>query len=264
MTSELSEAEAYYTHQGSSRYKSTIHAQGAWNEQEQHMAVASGVLCYELENFLPREGMRIARINFDILGMIPAGDFEIVTTMVRPGKTIELVQAEFQASGRTAIRATAWRLATSDTSAISGTSESAMPPLVDCAPFEAMSMWPGGFIRSVDIRVAPGWAPGAGKVWIRSSYPTVLGEQTSALTKLVGVIDTANGIAPRINPAEGEYIYPNTDLSIHLHRIPTGEWLGLDTNVTFGDSGIGLTSSVLHDETGPIGRAEQILTIRKR
>ena len=34
------------------------------------------------------------------------------------------------------------------------------------------------------------------------------------------------------------------------------------TTVVFGPTGQGLTSSVLHDESGPVGRAEQTLTIR--
>ncbi|EFF89683.1 conserved hypothetical protein [Streptomyces sp. e14] len=55
---------------------------------------------------------------------------------------------------------------------------------------------------------------------------------------------------------------PNVDLTVHLHRRPEGGWTGLDTTVVFGPSGQGLTSTVLHDVRGPVGRAEQILTVR--
>jgi hypothetical protein len=48
-----------------------------------------------------------------------------------------------------------------------------------------------------------------------------------------------------------------------MYRQPQGEWLGLDNEVSFGTDGIGLTSTVLHDLTGPFGRAEQILTLRR-
>ena len=51
-------------------------------------------------------------------------------------------------------------------------------------------------------------------------------------------------------------------MQIHLYRMPKGKWLGLETVQQYGDDGIGLTSSVLHDETGPFGRSEQILTLR--
>jgi hypothetical protein len=30
-----------------------------------------------------------------------------------------------------------------------------------------------------------------------------------------------------------------------------------------GPTGLGLTSTTLHDERGPVGRAEQILTVRR-
>lgn len=33
-----------------SHYIPTLHAQGAWNSHEQHMAPASGILAHELEN----------------------------------------------------------------------------------------------------------------------------------------------------------------------------------------------------------------------
>ena len=59
-------------------------------------------------------------------------------------------------------------------------------------------------------------------------------------------------------------LFPNTDLTVHLFRQPTGDWLGLDTDVSFGPDGIGLTASVLHDERGPIGRAAQTLTLRRQ
>ena len=44
-------------------YLSNIHAQGAWNPHEQHMAPATGVLCAELEQFQPRDEMRIGRVS---------------------------------------------------------------------------------------------------------------------------------------------------------------------------------------------------------
>jgi hypothetical protein len=56
------------------RYCSTIHAQGAWNEHEQHMAPASGIIAAELAQFQPRDDVRIGRISYDIFGLIAAGE----------------------------------------------------------------------------------------------------------------------------------------------------------------------------------------------
>lgn len=58
--------------------------------------------------------------------------------------------------------------------------------------------------------------------------------------------------------------FPNLDLTLHVFRPPTGEWIGLDTRVSFGPGGVGLTSSVLHDPDGPFGTVNQALTVRPR
>jgi hypothetical protein len=78
------------------------------------------------------------------------------------------------------------------------------------------------------------------------------------------MVDTANGVVPRLGLglSQLEWMFPNTDLQIHMHRIPTGKWLGIEAMQQYGTDGIGLTSAVLHDIHGPFGRSEQILTIR--
>jgi hypothetical protein len=59
-----------------------------------------------------------------------------------------------------------------------------------------------------------------------------------------------------------EVAFPNLDLTAHLFAQPRGEWIGFDTAVSFGPTGVGVTSSVLHDISGPIGTMAQVLTIR--
>ena len=260
---ELAEGDFYYEVLGEGRFRSTIHAQGAWNEHEQHMAPASGIMADALARHEPREDMRMARLSYEILGLIPCGEFEVVTSTLRPGRTIELVQAELVAGGRTAIRATAWRMITSDTSAIAAFEDPRIPAPEDCEPYDAASIWPGGYIASLHMRIAEGHRAGSGTVWLRTDYPLTDRADSGDLARLVGLVDTANGIAARVPPGKGSYAFPNLDLQIHMYRQPEGEWLGLDNEVSFGTDGIGLTSTVLHDLTGPFGRAEQILTLRK-
>lgn len=260
---ELADGDFYYQSLGGGRFRSTIHAQGAWNPHEQHMAPASGILADALERHEPRADVRMARISYEILGLIPGGEFEVTTTTLRPGRTIELIQAELSAAGRVAIRATAWRMATSDTSAVAAVEDAPMPAPDECKPWDGASVWPGGYIRSLEMRIAEGHRAGSGKVWIHTRHPLTDAADSSDLARLMGLVDTANGIAARVPPGKDSYIFPNVDLQIHMYRAPAGEWLGLDNAVAFGSDGIGLTSTVLHDLNGPFGRAEQILTLRK-
>jgi len=226
------------------------------------MAPVAGLMAHRIETFEPREQLRLARVSFDILGLIPGGEFDIVTTMLRPGRTIELIQAEFIAGGRVAVRASAWRLLVSDTSEIAAPEDERMPGPTDAEPHE-LTEWPGGFIRSIDARRGRDHRAGRGRAWLRTRHPLLADEAISDTARLIGLVDSSNGVATRVVPGPGSWAFPNVDLQLHLYREPAGEWLGLQNSVTFGTDGVGLTSTVLHDETGPFGRAEQTLTLRR-
>ncbi|MBI0426703.1 thioesterase family protein [Psychrobacter sp. NG27] len=246
-------------------YQPTFHAQGAWNEHEQHMAPATGLLTAELSGFAPQANMRIARVSLDILGLIPLGDFTITTRCIRPGKTIELIESVMSSRGRDAIIARAWRLMTQDTSEIAGLEDqTAQHKPEDLPVWDDMKGWPGGFIKSVRLVAEPDRRPGCGMVWITNDVDMIEGVPTGDVVHLLGMVDTANGVVPRLGLglSKLEWMFPNTDLQIHMHRAPKGRWLGLEAVQQYGDDGIGLTSAVLHDVYGPFGRSEQILTIR--
>lgn len=244
-----------------STYLSTIHSQGAWSDAEQHMAVATGVITAELEHYNPRPEMDFGRISLDILGMIHFGEFTITTRVIRPGKTIELLESTMESKGRPCIVARAWRILKHDTHFISGLEDAPLAHPEELPDWEGMKHWPGGYIQSIQVKAHPDRRAGKGIVWLNTPIEMVEGQATSDFVHIIGLIDTANGIVPR-RGSDRTWGYPNLDLQIHMHRLPEGRWLGLETIQQYGSSGIGLTSSVLHDVHGPFGRSEQILTVR--
>lgn len=254
--------EPYYRDLGGLTFESTIHAQGAWNEHEQHMAPASALLTHVIDREFGREGMRIARLSFEIYGIIHGGAFEVRTQVLRPGRTIELVQADMICGDRTAISARAWLLATSDTADIAGTEDAPLPPVAEASAWDGMAPWPGGYIASLEFYTVGEPRPGARQAWLRSQHPLVDSGEVSPLAHLVRLTDSANGLSARADPQT--VLFPNVDLQIHVHRLPRGDWLGIDGVQQYGPDGVGLTSSILNDEAGPFARAEQILTLRRR
>ena len=162
--------------------------------------------------------------------------------------------------GRAVLRARAWRLARHDTAAVAGGHPDPLPPPDGLASAQLSGVWPGGYIASLDVRPLSTPEPGRATVWLATPVALVADEPVSELARFVGLVDTANGIAVRRSPRE--WMFPNVDLTIHLHRQPVGPWVGLDTTVVFGPDGSGLTTTVLHDRTGAVGRAEQLLTVR--
>jgi hypothetical protein len=104
--------------------------------------------------------------------------------------------------------------------------------------------------------------PGRAHFWVRTDVPLVADEEVSSLSRMVGLLDVANGLTVRADPTA--VLFPNVDLTAHVIDQPQGEWVGFDTAVSFGPTGVGLTASVIHDERGPIGTSAQSLTVRPR
>lgn len=254
---------AYFERMGEGRYKPTEHVGGAWRADEQHFSPLGGLIVHAIERARAAEGrpdLVMSRISFDILGQIGLEEFDVHVETVRPGRTIELTEATVIIGGRAVVRARAWLLAEVDTGIVAGGEPEALPSPDQVEPWPMDSVWSGGFIESLRTRVVGEPRPGRTTAWVSTGYDLVAGEEVSPLASFVALIDTANGIAVRQEPTK--WMFPNVDLTIHLYRQPAGEWTGLDTEVTFGANGQGLTSTDLHDRRGPVGRAEQILTVR--
>ncbi|MEU6239352.1 thioesterase family protein [Kitasatospora sp. NPDC047058] len=261
MTSTVA-PDSYYERTDEHRYKPTAHAGGAWHSDEQHFSPLAGLIVHAIDRFRAAradDGLALARISYDILGRIPLDECEIRVESVRPGRTIELLEAVALVAGRPVVRARAWLLAVGDTGAVADSPDERIAPPEALAPWDMGEQWDGGYISSIEVRHASA-GPGRAVAWISSRVALVAGEPVSPLASYLALVDTANGIAVQQPPTA--WIFPNVDLTIHLHRQPRGPWTGLDTTVSFGPAGHGRTGSVLHDLDGPVGHAEQILTVR--
>jgi hypothetical protein len=256
-------AASYFERIDRHRYKPTPHASGAWDTDEMHFSPLGGLVVHAIDQYRaerPPSGLLLSRISFDILGRLALDECEIQVESIRPGRTIELLEAVVRIADRPVVRARAWLLTEVDTGAVAGGAETRLTPPDGLAGRSLGSVWPGGHCASVDVRPVTPSEPGRGTAWISTDIALVAGEPSSPVASYIALVDTANGIAVRRPPTE--WMFPNVDLTIHLHRQPAGRWVGLDTTVTFGPTGQGLTSSVLHDIHGPIGQAQQTLTVR--
>lgn len=273
---EPPEANAYFARVSERTYRPTQHTSGAWSQAEQHVSPLAGLVVHAIEQFVDsREigraggddlteradiGKTIGRISFDILGPITIGNFDIDVAVVRPGRTIELIEASVISRSREVLRARAWRLAPYDTRAISGGQPPHIPAPGELPSWPMTSVWPGGYIDSLEVRRTPDSHPGRTTAWVSTPLELLARETVSPLASFVALVDTANGVCVRQSPEE--WMFPNVDLTIHLHRQPVAGPVGLDTSVIFGSDGHGLTTTVLHDQHGPVGQAAQILSIR--
>jgi hypothetical protein len=256
---------AYFERLDHSTFRATAAVQGAWNTDEQHIAPALGLIAHALEQ---EHGINdagtsldLARISYDILGVVPIEIVEISTRVLRPGRTVRLVEATLSHGQRPAVMARAWLMHPADTRALAGTTLLRMPRRDELERWDPSELWPGEFVSTVDIRRHEA-EPGHATMWMRPLVPLLEHEPIRPTTRLLALVDLANGVSPRVPPTE--YAFPNVDLTAHLIRPPSGEWIGFDTTVSFGPTGTGMTCTLLYDDHGLVGTTQQALTIRPR
>jgi hypothetical protein len=59
-------------------------------------------------------------------------------------------------------------------------------------------------------------------MWMRMRHPLLAGEQPSRLQRVLIAADSGNGVSATLDYRS--YLFVNVDLSVHLHRMPEGEW----------------------------------------
>jgi acyl-CoA thioesterase len=252
----------YFERLDERRFLATDEVSGAWDTDHQHIAPALGLLVHAVE--LDRDHRRddhlhVGRLSYDILGVVPVDTVEVDVRVLRPGRTIELVEASLHHDGRTVVLLRAWLLQADDNRSVAGSPLPRLRPPADLPPWDPTTVWPGGFIASAEVRRDQD-EPGRARFWVRTATALVDGEPVSDLARCAGLLDIANGMTVRAAPEQ--VAFPNVDLTAHFFEEPRGDWIGFDTSVSFGATGLGLTSSILHDQHGPVGTVAQTLTVR--
>ncbi len=253
--------DAFYVQDGR-RFVPTELTRGPWDAGAQHAGPPSALIGRALERCEPREDMRLGRVTFEILRPVPLAPLEVEARVVRPGRSVELLEATLTGPDGELVRARAWRL-------IPG--ELRLDEPVEEAPAGPSAGEPGqffptgepvGYHTAMEYRFLEGGflEPGPARVWMRMRVPLVEGESPTPLQRVLVAADSGNGVSAALDWKR--FIFINTDLSVHLLREPAGEYVCLDA-VTHVD-GLGLADTVLWDEEGRIGRAAQTLLVRPR
>jgi hypothetical protein len=208
-------------------------------------------------------------MSVDLLGPVPVGPVELAARVLRPGRSVELVEAELSAAGRVAARALAWRIREAPLELSDVAAEIRRPPPFPDTDTDTDTAadpgWTGGFIGSLQTRFTEGgWnSPGPATMWARMRVPLVEGEEPTGLQRLMVLADCGNGISSALPISRWMFINP--DLSVHLTRLPEGEWLCLQAETRLDPArGFGLAASRLYDRTGQVATGAQSLFVTAR
>lgn len=253
--------------------ESTALALAGWYDDGQHGGVVSALLGRAIERVPTLAPMELARLTVELFRVVPIVPLRTATRVVREGKRIQVVEASLFGPDHVELaRAVALRLRrTSLALPPEATTPSLDLPAPDEIQPEDMGTWGiGGSGRilyhrqAIEVReIGVGFTePGPGAMWLRIRRPLVDGEEVTPLTRAVVAGDFVNGLSRLLDARE--HVFMNADLTTHLHRLPRGEWVGVDATSRYATTGRGLAQGRLFDTDGEVGRATQSLFIAKR
>ncbi len=260
-------ADAFYERDGG-RLRATELTRGPWDPGSQHAGPPSALIARELERLEDAEQFQVARVTYEILAPVPIGPVEVEARVVRPGRRVQLIEATLRGDGdQVLMRANAWRIRTAPLELPAELTDLGPPPpgpeqgsepeffkTGQDAGYHTAMEWralSGGFLKS-----------GPAKFWMRQLVPLVAGEQPSPLQRTMVIADVGNGISSVLDPRE--HLFINVDLTVHLERLPEGEWICVDAVTRPRANGIGSAESELSDRRGRIGRGIQTLLFAER
>jgi hypothetical protein len=264
----------FYEPLADGRYEATELTRGPWDPGHQHAGPPAALIGREVERLGGGcvggpGGMtaQVGRITYEVMKPVPIGVLRVDARVVRPGRRVEMFEAQLTDDGGEVLMwAQGWRLRREEVSF-------ERPPGIPDPPGGPDAGEPGeffhtgydtGYHTAMEYRFLEGafMEPGPATVWMRMAVPLLPDEEPTPLQRVLVAADSGNGVSAPLDWRR--YLFINVDLSVHLNRMPEGEWVCLDAVTIPEHDGIGISDTALFDRRGPIGRAAQTLLVGDR
>lgn len=262
--------EALFERDGS-EYVPSRQTVGPWDPDAQHGGAPAALLAWAVESEPTVGPMALARLTVELLRPVPIRPLTLTTTVVRPGRKVQLVRAVLADGEVEVAMAHGMRIRCADVTLPEGVGAEEPPP---STPEQGAPSPLGGLITDPtrtgynttanEVLFTSGGfdRPGPAMAWIRLLVPVVAGEATSPPMRVAAAADFGNGLSG-VLPSD-RWLFVNPDLTIHLARPPEGEWVGMRSTTLATGRGVGLAETALYDRTGRIGRSIQSLLLEER
>jgi hypothetical protein len=214
--------------------------------------------------------LTVSRLTVEIERPVPLAPLTVSAGITRPGKKVRVVDVELHTDDGTRLvraRALQQRTAAVDLSDQPLANVVVPPPPGPDGIPSVQTDWSdvdeAFHVTACEHRYLEGSfdTPGPVVVWIRVVVDLYEGVAPTPLERAVGVADFGNGVSAVL--PFGQFLFINPDLTIHLDRPPTDEWVCLDARTYTSPDGIGLAESQLFDRVGRLGRSLQSLLIER-
>src|SRR4029077_5328763 len=214
--------EAFYEVAGDG-FVATELTRGPWDPGAQHAGPPSALLGREIERVAGGEGFQVARVTFEILKPVPIGPVRVEAKGVRPGRSVQMIEASLSNGDGELMKARAWRIRTNEIEIpddVVSTPEAPLGPEQGGKPEFFSTGQSVGYHTAMEWRSVGGGflEPGPATVWMRMACRLVASEAPAPLQSTLGAVDVGNGISAVLDWRR--YLFINVDLSVHLERMP--------------------------------------------
>jgi hypothetical protein len=245
---------------GEERFFATELTRGPWSNDHQHGGPPTALLARAVE----QQDMMVVRMTCELLRPIPiAAPLEVVTDLLAASRNVHRIAVALVSGDEQLAVALAIRIRVREQAIPLHAHDDGppLPPLDRCRPFEfPFFRHVVGYHTSMEIRAAEGeFGQGKFAAWLRPRPKLIESEPTSPLQRVMICADAGHGLGTALDTSRWSFVNPDT--SVHLHRLPADEWLGMRARTHSEPLGFGLCRTQLSDRHGDLGLVVQTQVI---
>jgi len=244
--------DAFFAREGDA-YLPQAPSRGPWAAESLHGRVVIGLCGYELERTHGGPDWMPARLTVDMYRLPDFSPITAVTRVIRAAKRIKVVDCELVSGGRSVARGTCQFLIRGENAPGKTFSPPKWTaPLPDTLPPPPAGQFGERLWKMRNVGDWFGTNEAQRGAWMAEIRPLVDDAKLTPFTRVAAAADFASPLANRHETGLG---YINTDMTVYLHRLPVGEWIGFEKINHHATDGIAIGECFLHDVEGPIGSA---------
>ncbi len=254
--------DAFFDRDADGRYLPQPSCRGPWDPNSLHGRVIVGLLAHEIEQRHGDDELMPARLTVDMYRLPDFSPIRMETRVIRDGYRIKVIDAEMFSGDKSVGRASCQLLRRTENPAgqVWKPENWDVPAPEDIDVPDSQRLGMGGMWAMRPIRGGFG-SDGQKQTWISELRDLVAG---IALTPWMRVALAADFASPFANSGAGGLGYINTDVTLYLHRLPVGEWVGMETVNHQATDGVAIGECYLYDREGAIGSSAVAALAQKR
>jgi hypothetical protein len=257
----MSEMEALYLRDGDA-FVGTRATKASWYDNGQAGGAVLALLGHVIEDVPTLGPLSLTRMTVDIVRPVPFGvRLHVEPTVVREGKRIQVVDFVVRTDELITTHARALRIRDEDITVHGGIPRSTSDH-VPARELPGPEAWTSAeehygvadfLVHGAELRRSPEPIDGQYGAWVRLRIPVVAGEAVRATSRAVLPLDTVNLLGLAAGDVRKVGII-NPDVTGHLIRLPTDEWIAMTGNSYYAHQvGHGMSMAVLSDRAGVYG-----------